>query len=213
MEQNNLYEGHLWFELPITAHENEQGRSSYITTFRCPSDVGEEMFELHEGHDHGHGHGSGVHDEEEHFPLLMPTANYVGVFGTVELHEVCEHGPCRGDGIFFLNRGIRLAEISDGLSQTLMVGERGSKLSHSTWVGAVPHAEHGPARIVGVSQFPPNSEEHPEHYIHNFSSFHPAGTHFLRADGSVRLILETIDQEVYLKLSTRARGDIIRDYQ
>ncbi len=211
MEQQNLYDESLRFELPITAHENEQGRTTYLPMFRCPSDIGDQMFELHAGHDHMHGvpSQSGLAG----FPLLMPTANYVGVFGTVDLHDACENGPCRGDGVFFLNRGIRMAEISDGLSQTLMVGERSSKLSYSTWVGAVAHAEHGPARVVGVGRYPPNSEACPEHYIHNFSSLHPAGTHFLRADGSVRLILETIDRDVYLKLCTRANGDIIRDYE
>jgi hypothetical protein len=152
--------------------------------------------------------------EDEHFPMQMPTSNYVGVFGTVDLHDACEHGDCQGDGLFVLNRGMRMADILDGLSQTLMVGERHSRWSYSTWVGAVAHAEHGPARIVGVAQFPPNSDDNPEQFIHNFSSLHPAGTHFLRADGSVRLIYETIDPGVYLKLCTRSKGDIIdKDYE
>ncbi len=64
-------------------------------------------------------------------------------------------------------------------------------------------------RVVGVGQFPPNSEETPEHYIHNFSSLHPSGTHFLLGDGSVHLIVETIDRDIYLNLCTRARGDIV----
>jgi len=214
MEQRNLFEGDLWLHLPITAHENEVGRETYLQTLRCPSDIGQKMFEMHEGHDHDHGHTAGrQHDDHDHFPLLMPTANYVGVFGVEELHHACEHGPCIGEGTFFLNRGVRLAEITDGLSQTLMVGERSSKLSHSTWVGAVPHGEHGPARVVGVAEFPPNSEASAEHYIHNFSSMHPAGTHFLRGDGSVHLVLESIDQQVYFKLCTRANGDIIRNYE
>jgi prepilin-type N-terminal cleavage/methylation domain-containing protein len=211
MEQQNLFEGQLWLHLPITAHENEQGRTTYLTTLRCPSDIRDKMFELHEGHDHDHGHSGALQHDDEPFPLLMPTANYVGVFGTEELHHACEHGPCHGDGTFFLNRGIRLAEITDGLSQTLVVGERSSKLTFSTWVGAVPHGEHGPGRIVGVAEFPPNSEDTPEHYIHNFSSLHPSGTHFLRGDGSVELLLETIDQRVYLSLCTRDAGDIIRE--
>ena len=118
-----------------------------------------------------------------------------------------------GDGMFFLNRGIRMSEVSDGLHQTLMAGERSSKLSYSTWVGAVPHSQHGPARIVGVALFPPNSEASEEHYTHNFSSLHPAGTHFVRGDGSVQMVLETIDQDVYWKLATRAKSDIISGWE
>jgi prepilin-type N-terminal cleavage/methylation domain-containing protein len=213
LEQANLYEGRLQLGLSITAHENEEGRTTYLPTFRCPSDIGDRMFWLAEGHDHDHGHGhAGVlQDHEEHFPILMPRANYVGMFGTQEMHEICEHGDCQGNGTFFLNRGVRLADIRDGLSQTLIVGERNSRLSSSTWVGAVPHSEHGPARVVGVAEFPPNSEQSAEHYIHNFSSLHPSGTHFLRGDGSVQLLIETIDQVVYFALCTRDRGDLVQE--
>lgn len=41
------------------------------------------------------------------------------------------------------------------------------------------------------------------------SSFHPAGTNFLSADGSVTLIAETIDLQVYHALCTRAAGDVV----
>ncbi len=128
------------------------------------------------------------------------------------MHDVCAAGSCRGDGTFFLNQGVRLADIKDGLSQTLVVGERTSKRSYSTWVGAVAGAEHGPARVVGIAQFPPNSEYNEEHYIHNFSSLHPSGTHFLLGDGSVHLIPETIDRPVYLSLSTRSAGDLVGNF-
>jgi hypothetical protein len=59
---------------------------------------------------------------------------------------------------------------------------------------------------------PPNSEEEEEHYTHNFSSFHPAGTNFLLGDGSVRLISETIDTQVYFALCTRAGGEPVGEY-
>ena len=214
MEQLNLYEGLIRSELPIAHPLNEQARLTYLPTLRCPSDIGESMFLLYHADDHGHDHGAGIADDISHdyFPLRMPTSNYVGMFGTVDMHDICAGGSCRGDGTFFLNQGVRLADIKDGLSQTLVVGERTSKLSYSTWVGAVAGAEHGPARVVGIAQFPPNSEYNEEHYIHNFSSLHPAGTHFLLGDGSVRLILETIDRLVYLSLSTRSAGDLVADF-
>ena len=49
-------------------------------------------------------------------------------------------------------------------------------------------------------------------YFHNFSSLHPAGTNFLAADGSVRLVAETIAEEVYHALCTRAAGDVVGSY-
>ena len=214
MEQLNLYEGMIRFELPIEDPLNDEARLQYLPTLRCPSDIGDSMFWLYHAEDGGHEHGAGTQGSLQHdyFPLKMPTANYVGMFGTRDLHDVCADGSCRGDGTFFLNLGIPLADIKDGLSQTLIVGERTSKLSYSTWVGAVAGAEHGPVRIVGVAQFPPNSEYDEEHYVHNFSSLHPAGTHFLLGDGSVRLILETIDRPVYLSLSTRSASDMVGEF-
>ena len=121
MEQQNLFDESLHFELPITAHANDEGRATYLPMFRCPSDIGDRRFLLHEGDDHDHGHaGSQQHDE--HFPLTMPTANYVGVFGTAELHDACEHGRCQGDGVFFLNRGVAGGQAGAGGPAPLSAG-------------------------------------------------------------------------------------------
>ena len=79
---------------------------------------------------------------------------------------------------------MRFADILDGLSQTLVVGERYFLLAPSTWVGEVHGGEHAPARICGVANCPPNSKEQPQQYFHNISSLHPAGTQFVSAEGS-----------------------------
>ena len=71
---------------------------------------------------------------------------------------------------------------------------------------------HAPARIVGVGTYPPNSEEVPLHYFHNFSSYHPQGTHFLAGDGSVHMVSNDIDMDVYQALCTRAEGDSVGSF-
>jgi hypothetical protein len=136
------------------------------------------------------------------------------MFGTVNFSNLCAptsatFNGCVGDGTFMLNRQFRFADILDGLSTTLVVGERNSKYAPSTWLGVVSGGQHGVARIAGVAAFPPNSTAAPSHYFHNFSSFHPAGTNFLAADGSVRLIAETIDVAVYHALATRAAQEVV----
>jgi len=65
---------------------------------------------------------------------------------------------------------------------------------------------------LGLHMYHDNSEDLPAHYFHNFSSFHPSGTHFLLGDGSVRLIPETIDREAYYALCTRDSDDIVKKY-
>ena len=208
MEQTAVYENLVHFDLPITDPANDQGRVTVLEIFRCPSDAAPETFELKD--DSGAGapcFGSAS------FPVTLATNNYLGVFGTVDFHNVCA-GPtnCEGNGTLFLNRGLPFAEIRDGLSNTLVVGERSSELAPSTWVGVVSCGEHAPARVCGVATYPPNSEQQPVHYFHNFSSQHPSGTQFLAADGSVKLIAETIEMATYQALCTRKLGDVVGDY-
>jgi prepilin-type N-terminal cleavage/methylation domain-containing protein len=210
MEQVNVQENLVHFELPITAPANARARVTNIPLFRCPTDIGARTFVLPGGAPYI-GSGGGYQ------PVELATGNYIGVFGTLDFHDVCEPGEpdyngCRGDGTFFLDRGIRLADILDGTSNTIVVGERSSKWAPSTWIGMVTGGAHAPARICGIGLFPPNSEEEEEHYTHNFSSFHPAGTNFLLGDGSVRLISEKIDTRVYLALCTRAGGEVTEEF-
>lgn len=202
MEQGAAFENLVDFRLPITDAANSAARLYAISTFRCPSDTGGKTFTLAGG---GIYVGSGSYADVE-----LATGNYIGMFGTVDIHNTCpaSGGACESNGAFFLNRGTRVDEISDGLSQTLLVGERCSLLAPSTWVGVVTGGQHAPARVVGVATYPPNSRELPVHYFHNFSSYHPGATHFLTADGAVRLIGDTIDLSAFQAMATKNASDI-----
>ena len=203
LEQSNVSAQLVHFTLPVTDPVNARARTLKLSVYRCPSAPGKATFLLP---------GGGIFVGPGSFqPVEIARSNYIGVFGTRELEEVCPGTDCEGLGTFFLNRGVEFGEIRDGLSQTFIVGERNSKFAPSTWVGMVTGGAHAPARVVGIATFPPNSEATPEHYFHNFSSFHPAGTHFLLADGAVRLISESIDMQLFRSLCTRSRGDIIKD--
>ncbi|MBN2579918.1 MAG: DUF1559 domain-containing protein [Pirellulales bacterium] len=199
MEQAALHKGSIHFDLPITDPANALARVTAIAGYRCPTDVGRKTFLLQGG---GPIVGAGGFT-----PVELATNNYLGVFGTEDFHEVVTADSCEGDGTFFLNSEVRIKDIRDGTSQTFLVGERCSKKAPSTWVGVVTGGEHAPARICGIAAFPPNSELEPEHYFHNFSSMHPTGTNFLSADGSVRLIPEEIDMDIYKALCTRNNKD------
>ncbi len=210
IEQTAVYKGLVHLELPITDPANDRARVTPIEIYRCPSDTGERTFVLQGGGPYV-GSGGGF------TPTKLATGNYIGVFGRLDFHEVCDPGSpafngCEGDGAFFLNRGVSFRDIGDGLSQTLIAGERSSKWAPSTWVGMVTGGDHAPARICGIALFPPNSEEEAEHYTHNFSSFHPSGTNFLLADGSVRLIAETIQRQTYQALCTRDGAEVVGEF-
>jgi len=204
LEEKALFEHTIHFDLPITDSANDVARVTPVSSFRCPSDIGGDTFVLQGG---GPYLGSGSFT-----PVELSRNNYLGVFGTVDLHIAWATTGCIGNGSFFLNRGLKFREIRDGLSQTFLVGERSSERAPSTWVGMVTGGSHAPARIVGVATYPANSTQLPLHYFHNFSSYHPQGTHFLAGDGSVHMVSNDIDMDVYQALCTRAGGDSVGSF-
>jgi len=209
MEQTAIYDNLIHLDLPVSDPVNDAARVAAIPIFRCPTDTGETTFDLYGGEP--------AVGPVLTYPIRIATGNYIGAFGTIDFHHVCDPSSpdfngCKGNGTFFLNKQVRFADIKDGMSNTLVVGERSSKLAPSTWVGVVTGGQHGVARVAGVSSYPPNSEATPVHYFHNFSSFHPSGTNFLLGDGSVKLIAETIAEETFHALTTRNAGDIVGQY-
>ena len=116
-------------------------------------------------------------------------------------------------------RGFRIADITDGLSNTFFVGERCTTMSWSTWVGAVPGAldpsVRSPGDFSGASALVLG---HCGPHLPNdgivtdadaMSSGHTAGVQFLFGDGSVRLVNNGISQTVYNALATRAGGEVV----
>lgn len=171
--------------------------------FQCPSDTKPKYFEIEDEH------AGGV-------LATLPTANYVGVFGTMELHD-CENPPgtapvtadgiCVGDGMFYHNSLVRHGDIRDGTSTTFAIGERRTNAGlgwFSTWVGMVPEGEEAFQRVLGSTDHLPND---PAGHFDDFSSFHEGGTQFLMADGTVKFASSTMDHTVYRALSTIKSGD------
>jgi hypothetical protein len=160
------------------SHEHEVGGS-------------EEFTQLEEGH----------YDEGEQL-LYIARANYVGMFGTKEIDD----SPSAGDGVFFHNSNLGLKHVIDGLSKTIFIGERSSRLGGSTWVGNVAGAKESMARIVGTADHLPNARAG---HFDDFSSRHTQGAHFLLGDGSVRIITDSIEEDVYHAMSTRAGAEVV----
>ncbi len=203
LEQANVEKNFIDYRRSVVDPSHDVVRIHRLAIYRCPSDVGKDTFHLEEAHDPDHSD----HDHDELGEMEFATSNYTGNFGTLDIH-ICATLPvgqqCRGNGTLYHNSFLKFAEITDGLSQTVLVGERASILGYATWVGMPPGDECWPALVLSSATYPPNSRED---HAHNFSSHHPAGANFLLSDGSVRLIAETIDQSVYHALCTRAGGE------
>ena len=143
-------------------------------------------------------------------------SNYVGVYGTSD-------PGIDGDGLFFRNSAVAPRDVTDGLSQTLAVGERGHRLGQATWTGAVtgavlfpddndgvgyPRAEDAPGMILGHAGGRRGPGD-PGAEVNQFFSQHPGGVNFLLADGSVRFLKTTMSYPAFRALATRAGGETI----
>lgn len=189
------------FRLSVADPVHAQIRTQNLIVFRCPSDSGPERWTI---------------SDENGTPLSeLAIANYVGCFGTTEI-DSCEGlpigTPCVGNGQFYHNSSTRLSDIIDGLSQTILVGERRTAQDHnwySTWAGVIPDGEEAAVRIVGSADHTPN---HPNHHFDDFSSYHVGGAHFLLGDGSVRFISSNVDEKTYRALATRAGREVVGEF-
>lgn len=198
------------FNLDITDAAHTDAILFDINVHRCPSDNGPTSWTIQDD-------ATGTIDL-----ATLATANYVGSFGTTEIDE-CETTPagsnCEGDGFFGQNSSLRIRDIKDGTSNTLMLGERKSDINASpqwmsTWVGSVPGGQEHLARFLGVADHTPN---HPNSHFEDYSSRHEGGAQFCLGDGSVRFVSEAIDsnatgvnstQGVWQNLADRKDGQV-----
>jgi prepilin-type N-terminal cleavage/methylation domain-containing protein/prepilin-type processing-associated H-X9-DG protein len=166
-----------------------------------------------------------------------PTAStcYMVNSGTQDPYIV--GSPIPVDGMFLYNQPLRIADIRDGTSTTLMVGE----FSHVDPVFDVLFNQAGPFPInSGLTAYyttlfdlwsacftnaplnyrvPQSALSYPAFSpqwnqvlglrIDSFGSQHPGGANFVFADGSVRFLSDNMNQVTYQQLSTPAGGEAI----
>lgn len=131
------------------------------------------------------------------------------------------------DGILWGNSGVRMAEVLDGTSNTILIGESRTEPGYvkdgqamdfwqfgspqtGGWVsGGIGGTEYSEA--LGSTGPKINSRRDPTLsgviMEMSFGSYHPAGAMFTLTDGSVRFIAETVDLQVYRALGSRLGGE------
>ncbi len=202
MEQENLYK-QINLSAPILDPSNQASVSSMVKSYLCPSDNHGESFVP-----------SGISQK-------VGPSNYVALFGTGEISD----DPGRGNGVFYRNSNTRFADITDGTSNTLCVGERSSNLLKCTWVGVIPGAlavsplnpgqnELGHPLIMGHTgpwdpAKPPHTPNSKNAHVDDFWSRHVSGVNFLLCDGSVRMINNSINPQTWAALGTRSSGEVV----
>jgi prepilin-type N-terminal cleavage/methylation domain-containing protein/prepilin-type processing-associated H-X9-DG protein len=188
-----------------------------LSVFRCASDTG------HTGRGQvdstralqGVGASKGV---AANGPFPQGVSNYLGVAGHRRVT-----GTTANTGIFFGNSEIRMADITDGTSNTAMIGERDTQYCHSgCWIGtqnSFALDAHDVSMVTGYDQPVLNSLDPtgativPDKCGEGFSSLHVGGAQFAFADGSVRYILNGINHHYINTTNNPAMGAAAGDHR
>ncbi len=135
--------------------------------------------------------------------------------GSDVTHALCDYaaGNREGTGVVRRFDPIEIAEITDGTSQTLMIGE---KRLNRRFLGQ-PQEDDNEGYTVGWNSDTIRRTERPPAPDFNgegdgdsrFGSSHTDGLNVLFADGSVRSVRYTVDPKVFKSLGTRADGEIV----
>ena len=156
--------------------------------------------------------GDGAPDASQ---LISWPINFAGPADLVEarslsLNRKWPQPPRDWSGISYVRVGVRLAEITDGLSSTFMIGEK--YLSRSAYQSGADWGDNE-SMFSGFnndnhrSTHPawPYMRDRVELSIGSFGSAHNAGN-FVLCDGSVHTVSYTIDQTVFRNLGNRHDG-------
>ena len=116
-----------------------------------------------------------------------------------------------GNGIFYREDGSRkltTLAITDGTSNTLMVGESSHSFDQHCGGWAFPNYVHGTCAIPLNFKDPGGTVANWKNR-YSFYSYHTAGGNFAKADGSVIFVSESINITSYRNMATIKGGEVV----
>ena len=253
IEQDALYR--RYDQKVINSHANNRFVSEQrVKTYECPSDLHRGKLERPRtgptgGHDWMHGSyravsgrsgaiGRGFWDtfEDQFWPpnWQMDQSWRGALHGTSTAYNgipAQSATGANGSPISQMGGPEPFAAITDGLSNTLLVGEYTNKSEPSSTDGgtnasrrgtfwAYTYASYNQGSITTESRILGNSyakcemtagQGGPNPCKRSFGSNHAGGTNFAMCDGSVRLIRSTVDINLLAAMATISGGEIIQD--
>jgi prepilin-type N-terminal cleavage/methylation domain-containing protein/prepilin-type processing-associated H-X9-DG protein len=205
LEQAPLY-AQLNFNLPL---EKQAGIQTVLKVFLCPSDQPPLS-------------PFAVSDATLTTVAVAAPSSYAATVGS----DASEIDDLTGNGVFYRNSKTRISDITDGTSQTVMIGDRAWSDTQGIWAGAPSGAitRPGPRNPWQLATAPAqglvlvhnnwiNIRTDADGGLDDFSSNHIGGVNLLFADGSVRFMRSiTVDGQEhrdFWAMGTRAGDDVI----
>jgi prepilin-type processing-associated H-X9-DG protein len=203
LEQQSLYDqlgverGGLWnrnvdsLATWLSDPQKAAGILQRLPIFVCPSDDSEAISEVYA-------------------PALAATGSYAYVQGSLGPRSPRPLAKYENDGLFLYVVRRAAREVTDGLSNTFMLGEvimADVWESSNTWTYARLNADSLRSTDYPLNQTPGSGSGY-ERQDGAFGSEHPGGAVFAFADGHVAFIDDAVQPDLYRALSTIAGEEV-----
>lgn len=213
-----------------TAYQNLSAHKTILPVYQCPSDPLSSNASCQKG--------PGWSPQ----PATAAGASYHGSAGPEAQHsytdDLCHQTPgCtvyHGSG-YYLGAGVpgggcgmfsveatrvRMADITDGASNTFAMGEERLGTKNAQWWGDAYAPGYNPfhqwtdaaAATPTTRGINRDNIANLGYYGQGFSSLHTGGAHFLMADGSVRFVSENVNIITFNALGSRDKGEIVGEF-
>lgn len=183
LEQTNLYKS---FDMTAGAYAavNQPVRKATLAVFTCPSSPS----------------SYGAVDD------TFPMSNYAGVSNAEEVPIDASN-----NGVLYLNSRTKFSDITDGASNTMLLGEKTNAYNDLGWIsGTRATLRNGTLAQPKpyMNQADPSSDIGSLE-VGGFSSYHSGGGNFVFGDGSVRFLSHNTDPNLLLLLCNRKDGKFV----
>lgn len=215
LEQTGIYSRLDFNTVNTMSASNRDLMNISLPMFRCPSDTSRLNWT--------------VLAVTELAPYPVATSSYMGICGD-RVTETTNIYADPGNGLFQVRQSMRVQNVTDGMSQTLAIGEWRDYYSYSTPVMPDPDeswhstwccwelanglfSSSGGHKYVTTVRLHINSGSSIMPFINtSISSQHVEGAHALFVDGSVHFLSEYTDLKTLQGLATIDGGEVVGEY-